>query len=100
MLVDDVELLAGTTLEGVLDALARRGGPGALVLAGSTAALLGSYRGPVATARAARTGVLLRPEAPADGEVLGVRAVPPDRSQPGRGVLVLAGEQQPVQVAH
>ena len=71
----------------------------AVVVAGTTSALLGLYRGAAATARTARTGVLLQPSAPSDGEVLGVRAALPDRAGPGRGLLVLSGEQRPVQIA-
>ena len=97
VLVDDVELL-GPGLDAALDALARHRGPAAIVLAGTTAALLGAYRGTAATIRSARTGVLLAPT-PADGELLGVRAVSTDRAGPGRGVLVVAGHQTPLQVA-
>jgi len=46
-----------------------------------------------------RTGVLLRPESAADGDVLGVRALLDDRLPVGRGVLVVRGQQTPVQVA-
>ncbi len=97
VLVDDAELL-DPGLDAALDALARRRGRAAVVLAGSTAALLGVYRGAAATIRSARTGVLLAPT-PADGELLGVRTEPADRAGPGRGVLVVAGDQTPLQVA-
>jgi hypothetical protein len=43
--------------------------------------------------------VLLRPESPADGEVLGVRAQLDDASSAGRGVLVVRGHQTRLQVA-
>ncbi len=97
VLVDDAELL-GRDLDAALDALARHRGPAAIVLAGTTAALLGAYRGAAATIRSARTGVLLAP-APADGELLGVRTEPTDRARAGRGVLVVTGDQTPLQVA-
>lgn len=99
VLVDDVELLADTALDHVLDDLARRRGPASLMVAGTTSALLGAFRGAAATARTARTGLLLRPTSASDGEVLGVRAELADRTGPGRGLLVAAGEQQPLQVA-
>ena len=99
VLVDDVEALAHEPVEPVLADLARRRGPTALVLAGATHALMHGVRGPAATARAARTGLVLQPAGPSDGEVLGVRVHMPDARNPGRGVLVVRGDQQPVQVA-
>ncbi|HEX8495902.1 MAG TPA: hypothetical protein VF661_01805, partial [Actinomycetales bacterium] len=99
VLVDDADGLGDTALDALLDGLVRQRGRTAVVLAGTTAALLGCYRGAVASARAAGTGVLLAPTAPSDGEVLGVRALVPDRRPTGRGLLVVRGQQQPVQVA-
>lgn len=99
VLADDAELLADSPLDALLAELAQRRGPGAVVVAGATSWLLGAFRGAAASARGARTGVLLRPCAPADGEVLGVRAELTDRSAVGRGLLVVGGEQQPLQVA-
>jgi len=99
VLVDDAELMVDSPLDSVLDAMVRLRGPAAVVVAGTTSALLGLYRGAAATARTARTGVLLQPSAPSDGEVLGVRAALPDRAGAGRGLLVLSGEQQALQVA-
>jgi DNA segregation ATPase FtsK/SpoIIIE, S-DNA-T family len=99
VLVDDAELVADTAVEPVLLELARRRGPTALVIAGDAAALLNAFRGVAAAARSARTGLLLQPARPSDGEVLGVRVQVPDERPPGRGVLVVRGRQQPVQVA-
>ena len=99
ILVDDAELLVDSPVDALLDAVVRRRGPAAVVAAGTTSALLGLYRGAAATARTARTGVLLQPSAPSDGELLGVRAALPDRAGPGRGLLVLSGQQQALQVA-
>ena len=99
VLVDDVELIADSAIDHLLDDLARLRGPLRLVLAGTTAALAASFRGCAATARAARTGLLLAPTSGSDGEPLGVRAEPGGRTAPGRGLLVLAGVQQPLQVA-
>lgn len=98
VLVDDADLLPSHA-DGLLEQVVRRRGGTAVVLAGTPAALVGGYRGAVASARTARTGLLLRPTGPADGEVLGVRPQLPDRSVPGRGVLVVRGSQTPVQVA-
>ncbi|GMA85976.1 hypothetical protein GCM10025868_12260 [Angustibacter aerolatus] len=58
-----------------------------------------AFRGAVATLRAARTGVLLQPAGPADGEALGVTLPPCDDDAPGRGLLVTRGAVVPVQVA-
>jgi len=99
VLVDDAELLVERPVDAVLAAIVRQRGPAAVVVAGTTSALLGLYRGAAAAARTARTGVLLQPSAPSDGEVLGVRAALPDRAGPGRGLLVLSGEQRSVQIA-
>lgn len=98
VVVDDVEQLLDHPLGQALQAVTsdpRRG----LVVAGSTAALSASYRGLAGLGRTSRTGVLLRPESPADGEVLGVRAQLDDASPAGRGLLVVRGRQVPVQVA-
>ncbi len=99
VLVDDADLLSGSPVDALLDELVRRRSTTAVVLAGTPSALVGSYRGVVASVRAARTGLLLSPTGSADGEVLGVRVQPPDRLVPGRGVLVVRGRQTPVQVA-
>ena len=99
VLVDDGELLVDGPIDPVLAAIVGQRGPAAVVLAGTTSALLGLFRGAAATARTARTGVILQPSAPSDGEVLGIRAMLPDRAGPGRGLLVMSGEQQSVQIA-
>ena len=99
VLVDDGELLVEGLIDPVLAAIVRQRGPAAVVLAGMTSALLGLFRGAAATARTARTGVILQPAAPSDGEVLGIRAMLSDRAGPGRGLLVRNGEQQALQVA-
>jgi S-DNA-T family DNA segregation ATPase FtsK/SpoIIIE len=99
VLVDDVELLADSATDSILVQLARRRGPTALVVAGATSTLQHAPRGAGAAARAARTGLVLQPSTPSDGEVLGVRVAIPESRLPGRGVLVVRGEQQPVQVA-
>lgn len=97
VLVDDAERLDGPTESLLLAAAAdpRQ----SVVVAGLTSALLGSYRGLAGLARSQRTGVLLRPESPTDGDVLGVRADLFDETPPGRALLVVRGSSTPVQVA-
>lgn len=98
VLVDDVERVLGTSLESALSRIAadpRR----TVVAAGDSAPLLGAFRGLPVLGRAHRSGVLLRPQNPADGEVLGVRALLDDSAPAGRGVLVVRGQQTVVQVA-
>ena len=72
-----------------------------MVIAGTTAELSVGFRGFVVDVRRARTGLLLAPRGPLDGEVLGVRlprqtgeAVPV-----GRGQLIVRGVATPLQVA-
>lgn len=103
LLVDDVDLLDDA---GVLDAIeaavrAARDGRGFVVLAGATDAMAAMFRGPVAQARRARAGLLLRPEGPHDGELLGLRLRrrPGHTDPPGRGFLAIHGTALPVQVA-
>jgi S-DNA-T family DNA segregation ATPase FtsK/SpoIIIE len=97
VLVDDAERLDGPTESLLLAAAAHP--RQSVVVAGLTSALLGSYRGLAGLARSHRTGVLLRPESPTDGDVLGVRADLFDETPPGRALLVVRGTSTPVQVA-
>jgi S-DNA-T family DNA segregation ATPase FtsK/SpoIIIE len=99
LLVDDADRLRDQPWESALVALADEPSCAGVVVAGTTSALLGGYRGIASLGRAHRTGVLLRPESAADGDVLGVRALLDDRVPVGRGVLVVRGQQTPVQVA-
>jgi S-DNA-T family DNA segregation ATPase FtsK/SpoIIIE len=98
VLVDDVERIIGSPLETALLGLVGDRGR-SLVVAGTASALHGSFRGLATLARAHRTGVLLRPVSPTDGELLGVRALLDDAAPAGRGVLVARGRQTIVQVA-
>jgi S-DNA-T family DNA segregation ATPase FtsK/SpoIIIE len=98
VLVDDAELLADGQLDAALHELVRERGPTAVVLAATTSALLGTFRGALAAARSSRTGVLLQPSGASDGDVFGVRAQLGDRSGPGRGLLVVRGVQSAIQV--
>lgn len=98
VLVDDVEQVLDTPLEPVLASMAAD--PHHTVLAaGGTGPLLSAFRGLPTLGRVHRSGVLLRPQAPSDGEVLGVRALLDDTAPVGRGVMVVGGEQLVVQVA-
>ena len=94
MLVDDADTLRSARCAELLRELAR-GVPGprrALVVAGSTDDLLAGFTGWPAEVRRARRGLLLSPQGPADGDLIGVRL---PRSAvggpvtPGRGVLHL-----------
>jgi S-DNA-T family DNA segregation ATPase FtsK/SpoIIIE len=99
VLVDDVERLRDQPWELLLSQLVADPAAAAVVVAGTTAALLGTFRGLAGLGRSHRTGVLLRPESASDGEVLGIRAELGDHDLVGRGLLVVRGRQAPVQVA-
>jgi S-DNA-T family DNA segregation ATPase FtsK/SpoIIIE len=98
VLVDDLERVLGTPLERALERLVTDPGR-TVVAAGCSASLSGAFRGLAALGRVHRSGVLLRPQEPTDGEVLGVRALLDDTTPPGRGLLVEHGHQAIVQVA-
>ena len=102
LLVDDVDLIDDTAVLDGIEAAVRsaRDGGGFVVLAGATETMSASFRGPIAQARRARSGLLLRPEGPHDGELLGVklRRRAGHSDPPGRGVLALRGRVVPVQV--
>jgi S-DNA-T family DNA segregation ATPase FtsK/SpoIIIE len=103
VLVDDVDLLGDGPLADLISGLARaaRDGRSLVVLAGPTDALMAAFRGPVAEARRARAGLLLRPSGPHDGELFGIRLPRRDarHDPPGRGWLAAHGEAAAVQVA-
>jgi len=71
------------------------------VAAGTTEELVTGYRGFVVDLRKAKAGVLLSPQGPADGDLLGVRLSRATGGpvQPGRGLLVQRGRVEPLQVA-
>jgi S-DNA-T family DNA segregation ATPase FtsK/SpoIIIE len=101
VLVDDVSRIADTPTEDALMTWAAglRAHGGALVVAGETEQLAGTYRGIVPLVTRSRTGILLQPAGPADGAVLGVAPAGGDLRVPGRGVVVHRGRMTPVQVA-
>ena len=100
VLVDDMDQLAGMAAEpAVLEHLARSRSTGAIVAASGVASdLVTSYRGLAPELRRRQTGVLLQP-ARHDGDLFGIRIGPPDEPRPGRGLLVVRGAVQEIQVA-
>ena len=72
--VDDAELVSETAAAGALDRFIRgaRDAGRLLVMAGSADEMSVGFRGFVIDARRARTGLLMNPRGPLDGEVLGV----------------------------
>ncbi|MDT0439289.1 MULTISPECIES: FtsK/SpoIIIE domain-containing protein [Streptomyces] len=100
IVVDDAELLYDTSLDEALEEVVRKaadGGVGVLV-AGSTDSLSGQYRGFAVEARKSRNGLLLTPQSPSDGELLGVR-LPANSGggAAGTGLFVTGGSFTPVQ---
>ncbi|MCW2715412.1 MAG: cell division FtsK/SpoIIIE [Frankiales bacterium] len=103
LLVDDAELLLDTPLAPVLERIVRRArDTGTVVIvAGTTEDLLGCFRGFVVDLRRSRTGLLLCPQSAADGDLLGVRLSRATGGEvvPGRALLSVRGQVQPLQVA-
>jgi S-DNA-T family DNA segregation ATPase FtsK/SpoIIIE len=103
LLVDDAELLVDSGLSYVLERAVReaRDAGTVVVVAGTTDELVTGYRGFVVDVRKAKAGVLLSPQGPGDGDLLGARLsrATGGEVQPGRGLLVLRGRAEPVQVA-
>jgi len=101
--VDDLELVGtdGPLADAIVAHLAvLRDRPGLIVGAGTADDLSGAYRGPAAALKKSRSGLLLAPATPNDGDLLGVR-LPRSvlgASNPGRGLLVTAGAWRLVQV--
>jgi len=101
VIVDDAEFLADSPIGEALTTFGRaaRDHSNALVV-GGTAGELGVFRGFIPEARKSRTGLLLCPAGPGDGDVLGVRLprTAVFAGPPGRGVLVVESDLQVVQV--
>jgi S-DNA-T family DNA segregation ATPase FtsK/SpoIIIE len=102
VLVDDGELLVdepcSTAFETVL--AEGRDAQRALVVAGTTGELASGYRGYIVAARKSKTGLLITPEHPMEGDLLGIK---PPRSAigpgpKGRGLLVIRGTYSTIQV--
>jgi S-DNA-T family DNA segregation ATPase FtsK/SpoIIIE len=102
VLVDDAELLLDTSMADRLESLVRsaRDADQAVVAAGTTDDLGSQYRGFVVDIRRSRSGLLISPQSPSDGDLLGVR-LPRNMAAgpPGRGLLVRNGTVTPVQAA-
>ncbi|MGW1302378.1 FtsK/SpoIIIE domain-containing protein [Streptomyces sp. NPDC002514] len=104
IVVDDAELFMGSEIDADLAVLARGGaGTGWGVLAAGNAESLSlSLAGWMGQVKRNRTGMLLSPQGPSDGEVIGVklsRGVVGQAPQPGRGLLHLGdGTLRTVQV--
>ncbi|MFD9946298.1 FtsK/SpoIIIE domain-containing protein [Nonomuraea sp. NPDC059023] len=102
VLVDDAELIGDGRGAMALEDLARtaRDTGNVLVAAGTTDDLqLQRYRGWLATVRRARTGLLLAPASPVDGELFDLKLPAPRGLWPaGRGILVLPGRRIPIHV--
>jgi S-DNA-T family DNA segregation ATPase FtsK/SpoIIIE len=103
LVVDDAELLVDSALAPVIERVVRnaRDTGSVVVVAGTTDELVAGYRGFVVDLRRGKTGVLLSPQSPADGDLLGVRlsrAVGGD-VQPGRGLVAIRSRIEPLQVA-
>ncbi|WP_371780694.1 FtsK/SpoIIIE domain-containing protein [Streptosporangium subroseum] len=103
VIVDDAELIvADSPLGMALEQVLRTGRDGehGLIVGGTTGDLATAYRGFVAEARKARTGLLLSVQSPADGDLFTVR-LPRGAvgGPPGRGLLVTLGSVVPIQTA-
>jgi S-DNA-T family DNA segregation ATPase FtsK/SpoIIIE len=87
VLIDDAEQFTDTASGSLLTELAVSH-HAAVIAAARSDDLAATFRGPAATVRRRRTGLLLQPS-PADGDLLGIR-VGPHRmlAPPGRGLLV------------
>jgi S-DNA-T family DNA segregation ATPase FtsK/SpoIIIE len=103
IVVDDAELVGDGPEGAALERIVRNArDTGTVVVAAATTEelLLNRYRGWLATARRSRTGLLLAPGTPTDGEVFDIRLPRGQgRSWPaGRALLVRRGNNSPVQV--
>ena len=97
LLIDDADLLPEVVARHLTTWTSER--ERSVVVTSTTDALAGSFTGLAAAVRRYRTGVLLAPERPLDGDAFGVVAERPDVRTPGRGLLVVRGQSTAVQVA-
>ncbi|MGI9092897.1 MAG: FtsK/SpoIIIE domain-containing protein, partial [Mycobacteriales bacterium] len=100
--VDDGELLTDSAAAPAFETVLREGRDAqrALVVAGTTGEMTSGYRGFIVEARKSRTGFLITPEHPMEGDLLGIK---PPRSAigpgpAGRGLFVRRGSFMGVQV--
>jgi S-DNA-T family DNA segregation ATPase FtsK/SpoIIIE len=89
VLVDDADQVRGEGLE--------RGG--LVVCGGNATALASRYHGLAHEVARARTGVLLGPRSPVEGELFGTRVRPEPAAPPGRGYVIRRGSATPFQAA-
>lgn len=105
LMIDDLELLGsdGELAEWITDYVGELRDTGSLVIgAGSADDLDSMYRGPAVAMKKSRNGLLLRPSSPGQGDLLGVRlprSVASGTGPAGRGLLVLGGAWEQIQVA-
>jgi S-DNA-T family DNA segregation ATPase FtsK/SpoIIIE len=104
VVIDDAELLLDNPVSARLDRIVRSAGDrgGIMVIAATTTDLTRRFSGWMFDARQGRTGLLLAPSGPSDGEVFDLR-LPRSlgtgpAAPPGRGLLVVRGEWVPAQV--
>jgi S-DNA-T family DNA segregation ATPase FtsK/SpoIIIE len=104
VVIDDAELLLDNAVSARLDRIVRSAADrgGVVVIASTTTDLTRRFSGWMFDARQSRTGLLLTPSGPADGDVFDVR-LPRSigtgpAAPPGRGLLVVRGEWVPAQV--
>jgi DNA segregation ATPase FtsK/SpoIIIE, S-DNA-T family len=102
VIIDDAELLINGPLSAPLEKIlvSGRDGQHGLIIAGTTGDLGRAFSGFVKESLKSRSGVLAGVEAPADGDLFGVRLPRNAGHGPlGRGLLVRAGTAMPVQLA-
>jgi S-DNA-T family DNA segregation ATPase FtsK/SpoIIIE len=102
VLVDDGELLVDAPCAAAFETVLREGRDGqrSLVVGGTTSEMVNGYRGFIVEARKTKSGLLINPEHPMEGDLLGIK---PPRSAvgpapKGRGLLVNRGSYLPAQV--
>ena len=105
LLIDDLELLGNDSelAEWVTEYVGELRDSGNLVIgAGSVDDLDSMYRGPVVAMKKSRNGLLLRPTSTGQGDLLGVRlprSVASGAGPVGRGLFVVGGQWEQIQVA-
>ncbi|MBO3748307.1 cell division protein FtsK [Streptosporangiaceae bacterium NEAU-GS5] len=106
LVVDDLELLGNESelAEWLTEYVGQsRDSANLVIAAGSVEDLDSMYRGPVVAMKKGRNGLLLRPSQTGHGDLLGVRlsrSVATGAGPAGRGLLVIGGAWEPIQVAH
>ncbi|GAA1291969.1 cell division protein FtsK [Planotetraspora silvatica] len=105
LMIDDLELLGSDSelAEWITEHVGELRDTGSLVIgAGSADDLDSMYRGPVVAMKKSRTGLLLRPSSTGQGDLLGVRlprSLASGAGPAGRGLLVIGGAWEQIQVA-